>query len=229
MTKQKSESSYFENQANPGNLASKISQAARKDMFRTLMEITGANSQTKVLDVGVTIDDKWAESNFFEKMYPYPENITAVGVEDASFLEKKHRGLKFIQADGLHLPFADKSFDLVTSFAVIEHVGNRDNQNKYVEELYRVGKSCVITTPNRWFPVEIHTMMPLIHWLPPEIFRSLIRRIGKTFYAQENNLNLLDAKILRQMFPKNMNISTHHYRLFGMISNLFFYAQNLQK
>jgi hypothetical protein len=24
-----------------------------------------------------------------------------------------------------------------------------------------------VTTPNRWFPLEVHTLLPLVHWLPP--------------------------------------------------------------
>jgi len=228
MKRQNPESSYYKHQPNPGNFVSRLSHEVRQNMFKTLMEITKANSQTKVLDVGVTNDTR-EESNFLEKLYPYPENITAIGLEDASFLEKEFQGLKYIQANGMHLPFADKSFDLVTSFAVIEHVGCRENQKKYMLELCRVGKRCLVTTPNRWYPAEVHTMMPLIHWFPPEIFRKILRKIGKNFYSEEENLNLLDAKSLKYMFPEDMNVTAHHYRLLGMVSNLFFYgtSQNL--
>jgi 2-polyprenyl-3-methyl-5-hydroxy-6-metoxy-1,4-benzoquinol methylase len=225
MSPDKSKSSYYAEQPNPGNLLSKLSLKVRERMFATLMEITGADSRTKVLDVGVTNDER-IESNFLERLYPYPENITAVGLEDASFLESKYPGVRYLQADALNLSFADKTFDLVTSFAVIEHVGCRDDQQRFVQELCRVGKSCVITTPNRWYPMEVHTMSPLIHWLPPGAFRTILRTLGKEFYAQEKNLNLLDAKTLRRMFPKNMKITEHHNRLLGIVSNLFFFSRH---
>lgn len=49
--------------------------------------------------------------------------------------------------DGLALPFADKSFDVVTSVDVIEHVSD---YHRFVDELLRVARrTVVIGTPNR--------------------------------------------------------------------------------
>jgi len=147
-------------------------------------------------------------------------------MEDAAFLEQEYPGLKYVRSDGLTLPFPDKSFDFVVSFAVIEHVGNRVQQKTFVRELCRVGKTCCITTPNRWFPVEFHTAVPLIHWLPPSSFRVLLRLLGKHFFAKEENLNLLSEKDVLQMLPADAQIDTKHFRLLGLISNLLFYVKN---
>ena len=54
-----------------------------------------------------------------------------------------------------------------------------------------------VTTPNRWFPVEFHTVLPLVHWLPPARFRAVLGALGKDFYAREENLNLLSGHTLR--------------------------------
>ena len=35
-----------------------------------------------------------------------------------------------------------------------------------MREAVRVGRRVFLTTPNRWFPVEVHTRLPLVHWLP---------------------------------------------------------------
>ena len=157
-------------QPNVGGLVSKVSLYARKRMLRSLLTLAQPTETTTVLDVGVTCDQR-EDSNFFEKLYPYIHNVTAVGLEDAAFLEQDFPGLTYVKADGLSLPFADNSFDLVVSFAVIEHVGDRQQQRAFVQELCRVGRSVYLTTPNRWYPVEFHSILPLVHWLAPVWFR----------------------------------------------------------
>mgnify|MGYP003402903714 CR=1 FL=1 len=208
-----------------GGFATKLSWYARQKMFNLLMGLANPNADTTVLDVGVT-SDRREDCNFFEKLYPHTDKITAVGMEDASFLEEEYPGLKYVRSDGLHLPFPDKSFDLVVTFAVIEHVGSRAQQKAFVRELCRVGKTCCITTPNRWYPIEFHTAVPLVHWLPPSWFRAVLRLLGKHFFAKEENLNLFSEKDVLKMLPADARVSTRHFRLLGLISNLLFYVKN---
>ena len=76
----------------------------------------------------------------------------------------------------LDLPFEDRSMDYVHSSAVWEHVGNSENQQQMLDECLRVARKGVfLTTPNRWFPIEFHTQIPLLHWLPRNVFRSFLR------------------------------------------------------
>jgi hypothetical protein len=102
-----------------------------------------------------------------------------------------------VKADGRDLPFDDLAFDHVHSSAVLEHVGGAANQALFLRQLWRVaGKSLFVTTPNRWFPVEFHTVLPLLHWLPPPMFRATLRAMGRDFFADENNLNLVSKAVL---------------------------------
>jgi hypothetical protein len=115
-----------------------------------------------------------------------------VGIDDATFLEQMYPGLRFVRADGRALPFENCAFDHVHSSAVLEHVGSRGEQAQFLRELWRVTRqSLFVTTPNRGFPVEFHTVLPLVHWLPPATFRALLRRTGRGFFADERNLNLM--------------------------------------
>jgi SAM-dependent methyltransferase len=72
----------------------------------------------------------------------------------------------YVVGDGRALPWRDGAVDLVVANAVIEHVGDRADQERFVAEQDRVARCVVITTPNRWFPVESHTSTLLLHWLP---------------------------------------------------------------
>lgn len=226
MQRKKSDSSFYQHQPVLGGLVPRTILKARRKMFRSLMQTVRPTSKTSILDVGVT-SDRRPDSNFFEKWYDYPENITAVGLEDASFLEEMFPGLKFVQADGANLPFPDKSFDLVLSFAVLEHVGNRKQQQAFVHELCRVGRICYITTPNRWYPVEFHTVLPLIHWLPPNLHRRILQWLGKSFWAKEAHLNLLSHREMLELLPGGVRVETHHNKLFGLTSNLVYLIESI--
>ena len=211
-----------------GSLASNIIYNIRKKTVESLLQLMQPSHDMLVLDVGVGSDRK-TEANIFEKAYPWPDRIVAVGLENASFLEKEYKGLRYIFCNGLNLPFKNKAFDLVVSIAVIEHIGSRQRQKDFVHELVRVGKNCCIVAPNRWFPLEVHTLIPLIHWLPFNWFRKILRLAGNNFrnnfLAKEENLNYIPEKVLLSMFPPACQVHTRHTRLFGFILNLFFVAR----
>jgi Methyltransferase domain len=161
-------------------------------MFRRFTSVFGTDPRQTIADIGVTSNETYQSDNFLEVLYPNKSAITAVGLEDGSHLEKKYPGLRFVQVSVGPLPFEDGQFDIAHSSAVIEHVGSRKNQVEFLRELWRVSRRGIfVTTPNRWFPVDFHTRLPLVHWLPPVVFRALLRRAGYDFYSQEANLNLM--------------------------------------
>ena len=186
------------NVARPDSLPVKVATHQRRVMYREFLERLGVGGEDSILDVGVTSDQTYTSSNYLEAWYPQKARITACGIDDASFLESLYPGLKFVTANGLDLPFEDGQFDVVHSSAVLEHVGAFSNQVRLIRECARVArKGIFLTTPNRWFPVEFHTVLPLVHWLPKAAFRALMRRTGRGFFADEGNLNLMTSAELR--------------------------------
>jgi len=181
-------------------------------MYALFSSLTHPTRADRVLDVGVTPDDTQQESNFFELLYPYKHNITATSVEDCTSIEEIYEGLTFIQTKaGEAFPFDDSEFDILFCNAVIEHVGSRKQQQFFLNECLRVSKRFFITTPNRWYPVEMHTAIPLLHWLPQSIFRKILRIVGHQFLSNEANLNLLTKFELQNMVEtsscrKNINM-----------------------
>lgn len=217
------ESAYYQHSGSLP-LASRISLHVRRKMFRLFMDALKPMTATTILDVGVTSDSSHAESNYFEKLYPYPNQITCVGTEDGSHLTKEYPGLRYLQVvPGHRLPFKDREFDIVFSNAVLEHVGNREAQARFVAELRRVSKAFFITTPNRWFPFEHHTGLPFLHYLPPAIFRALIRNTRYRYWADEANLNILTASSMAKLFP-GAAVHVEIVRAMGIGSNLVAYG-----
>ena len=157
-------------------LADEISLRSRRRKFALFMETFAPTAETTVLDVGAD-DTAFGDAafgdgtgcetlNFFEEMYPWPAQITALGLNEGARFRASYPEVRYVQGDALELPFEDGAFDVVFSNAVIEHVGGREQQRRFVEESLRVARRAFITTPNRWFPVEVHTRLPLVHWLP---------------------------------------------------------------
>lgn len=70
----------------------------------------------------------------------------------------------FMVADARDMPFPNDYVDFALSNAIIEHVGNKEDQHRFVLEHIRVARAWAITTPNRWFPVEPHTAVTFRHW-----------------------------------------------------------------
>lgn len=205
-------------------LASKISTQFREKMFAKFMTNMRPDAKHKILDIGVTSDERYQESNYFERLYPYKDRIVCVGTEDGSHLETKYPGIKFMQVNaGDRLPFDNNQFDIAFSNAVIEHVGSRESQRAFILEMLRVSRSFFLTTPNRWFPVELHTAVPLIHFLPKSIYRKLLAAMGETYWSKEENLNLLTRRELISLFPNEVNVSTDSVKLFGVSTNLIAY------
>ena len=211
------------NVAAPDSLAVRVATWQRRRMYARFVEDCGITSNVSILDLGVTSDRSYASSNYLEAWHPYKERITAAGIDDASFLETQYPGIKFVYANGLNLPFPDRSFDVVHSSAVLEHVGAASCQAAYVRECVRVARNAVfLTTPNRWFPMEFHTLLPLVHWLPKRSFRWFLRHVGMDFFADEGNLNLLSRRELDSLAPEcnGFDFRVSSVALLGWPSNL---------
>jgi SAM-dependent methyltransferase len=182
--------------------AARLSWAARIRIYELFMAACAPPPDASILDVGVTSDVRSRESNFLERLYPHKDRITCVGTEDGSHLERNYPGVRFIPVGrDVHWPFADLEFDIAFSNAAIEHVGDRTRQAAFVAEMLRVAGRVFVVTPNRWFPVEAHTGLPLVHYLPAPAFRTVLRRTRYKFWTEEDHLNLLTGDELRRLFP----------------------------
>ncbi len=212
--------------ANNGNLITKymayMSVKIRRQQYKYFKKIIKPKSKNKILDVGVTPNEELVDSNFFEKAYPYKNNLTMASVEDCRNLLSTYPDVKFRKIrSNSKLPFKDKSFDVVVSWATLEHIGRQKSQEFFLSECLRVGKKVFITTPNRYFLYDPHTNLLFIHWLPNKYFRSVCRFLGKNFWAEIKNLNLLDVNSLGKITSRQNGLRVVKFKVLNVITSHF--------
>jgi len=201
----------------------KIAFKVRRNIFNIFMDNINPEPYEKIVDIGVFAGSTDPNQNYLEHLYPHSGQITAVGIDDASFLQQQYPGLKFVKVIAhTRLPFEDNQFDIGFSSATIEHAGSMEDQKFFMEEAIRVSKRLFLTSPNRYFPLEFHTLLPFLHWLPQRIFRRILKDIKLEFYSKEENLNLLGKNELLSLVPTQYKAKARllSYRLLGVTSNL---------
>ncbi len=149
-----------------------------------------------VLLVGATGDEhgdnpNLANSGVIEKCIAahYPVRM-GINIEPATTT------YPFLIADARALPFVDDYVDFALANAIIEHVGQETDQRRMVEEMTRVARTWIITTPNRWFPVESHTSTLFLHWIPAWRMRH-----------ERDFTRLLSRREFRALLPRTARVS----------------------
>jgi SAM-dependent methyltransferase len=190
-----------------GQLAARASLWNRRRKLALFLETIRPAPETRIVDVGVgdtpfgTEPGVAATHNFFEALYPWPERITAVSDVPLPNFARAFPSIRTVVANGLDLPFADDEFDVAFSNAVVEHVGGREEQRRFVAELCRVAPRVFLSTPNRWFPVETHTLVPVVHWLPRAQADRAMQALRREKWSR---VELLSRSELLALFPPNV-------------------------
>jgi len=195
------------------SIAYAISAKSRTKKYSQFLSLIAPQTNESIVDVGVNTTEYSATDNYLEKFYDSPEKITAVGMgseADFSAFKSRYPKVTALSGDGRALSFPDDSFDIAYSNAVIEHVGNFNDQRRFLSELYRVSKRGYLTTPNRHFLIELHTRIPLLHLLlSKRNFDRFVTKIGKS-WAAGDYMSLLSESDLRRLFAE---VGISHYTL----------------
>jgi SAM-dependent methyltransferase len=188
----------------------------RRKRMRQLCQILSITKETRVVDVGGD-PSIWS-------LAPVRPTLVIVNVRAPKSVLSHD---PWVIADGRHLPFKDKTFDVAFSNSTIEHVGDYCRQIEFAKEVTRVGKVFVVQTPNRWFPVEPHLMTPLIHFLPRSLQRRLLRWFTVWGWVARpdkaacdhfmNEVRLLSSEEMARIFP---GARITHERFLGLRKSL---------
>ena len=146
---------------NKNSIVSRI----RKKRFSYLSYLIGLIIQErkepiKILDIGGRV-------KFWEDL-PFDESHCSVHIINLNEVNASDRNnITCSVGDARKMPeFEDDQFDIVVSNSVIEHVGTWQDQYDMACEVERVGGAIFVQTPNYWFPMEPHFLMPFFQFFP---------------------------------------------------------------
>jgi len=210
----------------------------RAELFVNLIRPRGG---ARLLDVG------GLDGEFMERVLNHVDvSVTIADIDDAGLATARRRGFATVRLEeGQPLPFADDEFDIVFSNSVIEHVthpkadcinkrfSDREwvetsfrNQHHFAQEIQRVGRNYFVQTPHRSFPIEAHTWLPFVGWLPHDATVRLVRITDRVWAKRCGfvDWNLLGEREMRQLFP---HARIHVERLLGMPKSLVAYRGDM--
>ena len=191
------------------------------------------NDIESFLDIGTTEENELESSNYFVKNFDKIKIKNSISDQEIKNDNFNKFLRKSITSEFSETEILNYKSDLVISSATIEHVGSYENQIKMLENIIKLtNKYFFITTPNRFFPIDFHTKLPVIHMLPKKIHRKILRLINLNEYAEEENLNLLDENTVNELINSQQNVSFEirifKVKLFGLTSNLLIYGEKIK-
>jgi len=158
----------------------------RNKRFEFLREkLEGLPKPVNILDIG-GLESFWTNRGYGNN----PDyRITILNLEKG---ETSFSNFTRIAGDAVDLnEISDQEFDVAFSNSVIEHLYTKENQIRMATEIKRVGKYHFIQTPNKYFFVEPHYVLPFFDFLPATAKYFILT---KTKLSRLKRWNYADAK-----------------------------------
>jgi hypothetical protein len=178
---------------------------ARLRFFDERMRALGHRRLT-LLDVG-GYEQFWVSRGYHE----HPDlQVTLLNLEEEPTHYPNMRSVKGNACDMSE--FSDRQFDIVFSNSVIEHLHSYDSQQAMAREVRRVGRYHFIQTPNRYFFVEPHYLLPWFQFLPRALQLAILTKTSLTRFkrmsvaaanAQLDEIRLLTQSEVTRLFPES--------------------------
>ncbi|MFB3886344.1 MAG: class I SAM-dependent methyltransferase [Thermodesulfobacteriota bacterium] len=123
----------------------------------------------KILDYG-------CGSGYIARYFAERNDVTAADISDERD-GGQCNGMRFVSIEPGRFPFEDGSFDIVLLNHVIAYVPDPGGLMGEVRRILRDGGVCYLSLPNRNFPLEAHSKVPFIHYLPWPVFFPILKRV----------------------------------------------------
>ena len=209
-------------EADPNSLSARM-RRRRFDLFLDLVK--DLPRPMRILDLG-------GRQKFWEVMGFSDSSDVHITVANVEPVDARSENFTSLQADATNLHMIkDQEFDIAFSNSVIEHVGNYAQQRKMANEMQRVAKSYFLQTPNYWFPMEAHVLVPGFQWMPDQMKMQVVRnfktgrdrkRYTDIEEARERveSIQLLTRRQLMELFPGG---NLYEERFMGLVKSLVVY------
>lgn len=212
------------NYSSPSSLGSRLRRKRIGRLLEMIVDVVQRQGRCSVLDVGGTRHYWQIVPEEFWRRYAVSVVIANI---DPGRIGCSEGPFSYARADACDLPYPDRSFDLLHSNSVIEHVGDWDRQAAFAREVARIGTGYFVQTPNYWFPWEPHFGMPGFQFLPTPLQVALIMSRRRGWQQRTATIDgamrsiescrLLDERRFRALFP---DAELVRERLLGLTKSL---------
>ncbi|RZK20874.1 MAG: class I SAM-dependent methyltransferase [Flavobacterium sp.] len=178
-----------------------LNQKFRRKRFILMKQLIDRfEKPVSILDIGGTY-------NYWQNMDFNAGNGVKITLLNLKKEEVNHPNFESVVGDATDLKeYNNNSFDIVFSNSVIEHLYTFENQIKMAKEVCRVGKTYYIQTPNKWFPIEPHWLVPFFQFLPFKMKVHLTKNFNLGTYRKLSSIEAARRCVLevRLMTEKEM-------------------------
>jgi ubiquinone/menaquinone biosynthesis C-methylase UbiE len=139
--------------------------------------------------------------------------------------------IRTIVGDARRIDAGDKTFDVVFSNSVIEHVGTYSDQMQMAQEVKRVGQRYFVQTPNKFFPIEPHFLFPFFQFFPIMVRVQLLRNFNLGWFQkipdavqakrEVENIRLLSKRDFMRLFS---DARIYEEKVLGVTKSFVAYA-----
>jgi len=128
---------------------------------------------------------------------------------------RQNSHVDFLLADGTRLPFKNESFDVCICLHVIEHVNDTFDLIKDLNRILKYNGILLLEYPNRFYPMEQHSGLKLINYLPKRFANFIAKKISTSNIVSKNYRSRFNIILL---YPHNLSYFSvkKHLKLFPL-------------
>lgn len=173
-------------------------QQWRTERMKQFLELVKPPKKARIVDLG--------GNSYVWELFDNDFDVTLVNLPGSFTTIGKVGKFKFVEGDATDLStvFADKSFDIVFSNSVIEHVGDEQKQKAFAGEVYRLANAYWVQTPSNLFPLEPHTGVPF-YWQLPKAARERLQKSWEkklpVWTEMVRGTTVLSRQQMKNLFP----------------------------